>query len=184
MGVRNILRLGDPVLRKKAEILSMEEINSRQTKELVDDMLQTMQSVGGIGLAAPQIGVSKRLAVISIPADNQRYHNAPETPLIVIINPRISILSEKKQGYWEGCLSIPGMRGFVERPRKIQVDFQDLKGEKQSLQLKGFLATVFQHELDHLDGVLYVDHLKSMDKFCFEAEFREYYDKQNKNEAG
>ena len=178
MSFCEILRLGNPLLRQKAKELSLEEILSEETKALVEDMRQTMESVGGVGLAAPQVGVSKQLAMISIPADNKRYPHAVETPLIVIINPKISVLNENLQGYWEGCLSVPGMRGFVERPSEIQVDFLDLQGEKKSMQLKGFLAAVFQHELDHLDGLLYVDRLKDMEKFCFEEEYLQHVDKK------
>ena len=183
MSVREILRLGNPLLRQKARELSPEEIHSEQINVLVRDMLETLESVGGTGLAAPQIGISKRLVIISISADNKRYPHAVETSLIVVINPKISVLNDNPQGYWEGCLSVPGMRGFVERPRKIQVDFFDLEGNGQSVQLKGFLATVFQHELDHLNGILYVDRLKDMERFCFEQEFHQYYDKQLKKKS-
>ena len=184
MSVHEILRLGNPLLREKARDLTMEEITSQETKTLVDDMLQTMDSVGGVGLAAPQIGISKRLAIISISASNKRYRDAPETPLMVIINPKISILNERKQGYWEGCLSVPGMRGFVERPREVKVDYLNLEGQEKNIRLKGFLATVFQHELDHLDGIIYVDHLKDMNKFCFMDEFYKFHDiQQNRKMA-
>ena len=122
-------------------------------------VIDTLRDYGGIGLAAPQIGEPIRLAIIEIPEDGSRYGDVPEMSLSIFINPTITVLDEETHGFWEGCLSVPGLRGFVERPQHIRVDYLDSEGGEQSMELKGFLATVFQHEFDHLDGKLFVDYL-------------------------
>lgn len=176
MAVREVIRMGHPVLRKVADLVDPEEINSKEFGELLQDMLDTMKEQKGIGIAAPQIAVSKQVALIEIPCDSERYPDAPESELLIIINPVLTTLDETKQGFWEGCLSVPTLRGFVERPRKIKVDFLDIKGDKQSLEVEGFLATVFQHELDHLFGKLYVDRITDTTKLCFTEEFMQFHD--------
>ena len=140
--------MGTPVLRQKARELTPAEILSPETRKLIQDMFDTLNDYEGIGLAAPQIFESLSLAIIHYPQD--------EEPKI-IFNPKITVLDETLQGFWEGCLSIPELRGFVERPRKVRIDYLDLKAKPQSITVEGFPATVFQHELDHLFGVLYID---------------------------
>jgi len=178
MAVKKVIRMGHPVLRQTAAPLTDEEIRSSETKDLVQDLLETMAAEDGIGIAAPQIGVSKQVALVGVPEDSERYPDADETPLYVVINPKIKFLDETPQGFWEGCLSVPGLRGYVERPRKIQVDFKNLEGEDQSLVLEDFDATVFQHELDHLFGVLYVDRIKDSKQLMYTEEFVEFYAKE------
>lgn len=175
MAVKKVVRMGHPVLRQQAQKLSPEEITSDETKQLVQDMLDTMEAEDGIGIAAPQIGVSKSIALVGVPAESDMYPEADETPLYVVINPEIKVLDEKPQGFWEGCLSVPGLRGYVERPSKVQVDFYNLAGEKESLVLEDFPATVFQHELDHLFGKLYVDHVKDTKQLMYTEEFVEFH---------
>ena len=160
MAIRKVARLGHPILRLKARELSLSEIGSPEIGRLVVDMIDTMHEYNGIGLAAPQIHESIQLALIEFGEDAKRYPEMGEQPLLVLINPKITILDEERQGFWEGCLSVPGIRGLVYRPRKIQVDYLDLKAEKKTIVAEGFLATVFQHELDHLSGVLYVDRVE------------------------
>lgn len=161
MAIRKIARMGHPVLRQKARALTQEEIASPEIRRLVQDMVETMADVGGIGLAAPQIHESIQLAIIGFESDNSRYPEMGSQPLSVFINPEITVLDSTTQSFWEGCLSVPELRGLVHRPRKVQVDYLDLEGKAQSVTAEGFLATVFQHELDHLAGVLYVDRVQS-----------------------
>lgn len=174
MAIREVTRMGNPVLRKEAEDLTPEEILSAETKELLQDMYDTMKAESGIGIAAPQIGVSKKVALIAVPEESERYPEAEESPMLYIFNPKITVLDEELQGFWEGCLSVPGLRGFVERPRKVQIDFLDINANQQSIVIEGFLATVFQHELDHLFGKLYVDRITNMSKLTFNEEFSKY----------
>ena len=133
-------------------------------------MWDSLKEAGGIGLAAPQIGISKQLAVIKLSEESERYPDMEDSEAFVIFNPEITILDEAEQGFWEGCLSVPGLRGFVERPRKIRVDFLDENAETCSIEVEDFLATVFQHELDHLIGKLYVDRMKDIGTLMFEDE--------------
>ena len=153
MSTKPVLRMGHPLLRQIAQNVTSEEIKSEEFNQLIKDMYDTMKQEGGIGIAAPQIGVSKQVTIIELPEDSDRYEEVQKTPLLVIINPILTVIDDEKKGYWEGCLSVPGLRGYVERPQKIKVEFTDLDLKKQTLELDGFLATVFQHELDHLSGL-------------------------------
>ena len=164
MSIRKIARMGHPVLRVKARELRPEEFGSPELERLIDDLIETMHEYEGIGLAAPQIHEPVRLAVIEFDPENSRYQDLnlqTEQSLLIIANPKIHVLDPELQGFWEGCLSVPELRGLVYRPRKIRVDYFDHLGKAASLTLEGFLATVFQHELDHLDGVLYLDRVKN-----------------------
>ena len=170
MTAKTILKMGNPILREVAEKFSKEEITSPDMKFLLEDMWDSLKEAGGIGLAAPQIGISKQLAVIKLSEESERYPDMGDSEAFVIFNPEITILDEAEQGFWEGCLSVPGLRGFVERPRKIRVDFLDENAENRSIEVEDFLATVFQHELDHLIGKLYVDRMKDIGTLMFEDE--------------
>ncbi len=174
MAVREVLRLGNPLLRVAAEELSVGDIGNEFFLNLIEDMTDTLAEQGGIGLAAPQIGVSLRLAIIEIEDGPTRYGELEAMPLTVFVNPEIEVIEPATAGYWEGCLSIPGMRGFVERPQHIRVRYLDESGESRQLELQGFPATVFQHEFDHLDGRLYIDHIKDMALFSYEQEFEQF----------
>ncbi|HYC57048.1 MAG TPA: peptide deformylase [Candidatus Binatia bacterium] len=166
MAIRPVMTIGNPVLRQVARDLTPVEIRSEQTRALVEDMIDTMHHEDGIGIAAPQIGESLQLAVIQIDVDSERYPHSKPFDLSVIINPRIRVLNRAEQGYWEGCLSVPNMRGEVWRPRHVRVDYLDLNAEPQSIEAEGFLATVFQHELDHLQGVLFLDRIRDPRKLA------------------
>lgn len=174
MAVRKIIRMGHPTLRQVARPLTGDEIRSEIVTRLIDDMIDTLHDYGGIGLAAPQINESVRLAIIEIPGGATRYGDIPALPLTVFINPAVEVLDPSTEGYWEGCLSVPGLRGFVERPQHVRVHALDREGNPLDLELKGFLATVFQHEFDHLDGRLYVDHLKDPALLAFDEQFERY----------
>ena len=175
MAIRKVARLGHPVLRQVARDLSRAEILSEDTQRLVADMVETMREYGGVGLAAPQVHESLRLAVIEVEALGERYKVEAAQPLIVFFNARVSVLDPSPHGFWEGCLSVPGMRGYVERPRKIKVDFLDQHAKPQTIVAEDFVATVFQHELDHLDGVLYVDKLADKNRYAFIEEYQRYH---------
>lgn len=175
MAIKEVIRMGHPVLRKMAEKVNPEEIKTKEFQSLLQDMFDTMKEQQGIGIAAPQIAISKQVALIEIPKDSERYPDAEESELMVIINPVLTTLDETLQGYWEGCLSVPMLRGYVERPQKIRVDFLDLNGDEQSLEVEGFLATVFQHELDHLFGKLYIDRLTDSTKIAYQEEYLQFH---------
>ena len=172
LGHELILKMGNPILREVSKPLLKEEIVSDQSKDLVKKMWEVMEQAGGIGLAAPQIGVLKQLAVIRLDSDSERYENIEDSEEFVIFNPKLEVLDETKQGFWEGCLSVPGLRGYVERPRKLKINYLNEKAEEKEVIVEDFLATVFQHELDHLFGFLYVDRLKSVKDLIFENEIK------------
>ena len=128
-----------------------------------------------MGLAGPQVGFEIELAVIELEGGKNRYGADEGLPFTVFINPVIEVLDETVQGFWEGCLSVPDLRGFVERPRKIKVSFINESGVAQELIAEDFLATVVQHELDHLTGHLYIDRLKDTRLLSFQEEFSQFY---------
>lgn len=175
MAVLEIIKMGHPTLRQVAKPFPVEDIGSQDFRILVGDMRETMYAASGLGLAAPQVDVSYRIAVIDIPETGTRYGDVPALPFAVYVNPVITVLDEQTAGYWEGCLSVPGMMGYVERPQHIRVDYLDENAEPRSLEATGFAATVFQHEFDHLFGTLYVDRIKDLRQFVYEEEYRLYH---------
>jgi peptide deformylase len=138
-------------------------------------MVATMREYGGVGLAAPQVHEAIRLCVIELDDHNGRYQLDISQPLLILFNPIVKVLDAAPFGFWEGCLSVPGLRGYVERPSKIQVSFLDGRGQPQSLIAEDFLSTVFQHEIDHIDGRLYVDKIKDPARFSFVEEYQRYH---------
>jgi peptide deformylase len=174
MTARAVIRMGHPNLRKVAELVDLKELKSSDFKTLLTDMYDTMKKEGGIGIAAPQINVSKQICMIELPESSDRYGDLGATPLFIIINPTITVVDKTHQGFWEGCLSVPGLRGFVERPRAIEVSYINELGEYKKIHAEDFLATVFQHELDHLFGKLYVDRITDMTKLSYVEEFAEF----------
>jgi peptide deformylase len=174
MAARAVIRMGHPTLRKVAERVELNELKSPEFKTLLGDMYDTMKKEGGIGIAAPQINISKQICMIELPENSDRYGEIEASPLFIIINPTISIVDKTTQGFWEGCLSVPGLRGFVERPRAIEVSYINELGEHKKIHAEDFLSTVFQHELDHLFGKLYVDRITDMTKLSFIEEFAEF----------
>ena len=174
MAVRKIIRMGHPALRQAARELTPEQRDSAATRRLVEDMVDTLHDYGGIGLAAPQVNEPVRLAIIELPGGQSRYGEIPKIPLTIFVNPTIEVLDPTRAGYWEGCLSVPGLRGFVCRPQHVRVRATDLDGAAIDIELKGFPATVVQHEFDHLDGRLYVDLIEDPSKLTFDEEFERY----------
>jgi len=175
MAVRRVIKMGHPHLRQVAQPVSAELIGSDTLARLLDDMVDTLHDYGGIGLAAPQIDVPLRVAIIEIPGGPSRYGEIEALPLTAFINPTVEVVDPAVAGYWEGCLSVPGLRGFVERPQHVRIRYTTTEGKQAQLELQGFWATVFQHEFDHLDGVLYVDRIADRAKLAFEEEFARYW---------
>lgn len=176
MAIRKVIRMGHPTLRLLARELTPAEIKSPEIKQLIEDMRQTMAHESGIGIAAPQINVSVQAAIIHLPSESPRYGELEGGGEYVIFNPKWEVLDPELQGFWEGCLSVPGLRGLVERPRQIKLSYLDMEANPQELVVEDFLATVFQHELDHLFGVLYVDHVKDSKLLMYQEEFEEFYE--------
>ncbi|MEZ5661151.1 MAG: peptide deformylase [Burkholderiaceae bacterium] len=175
MAVREILRLGHPVLRQRAQPVPDSAFGSDWLTRLIEDLTDTMHAANGLGIAAPQIGEPWRVAVLEVPADNPRYPGAPAYPFGVYVNPELEIIDATAQGFWEGCLSVPGLRGQVKRPRAVRVRWRDPAGEPHELVAEDFPATVFQHEFDHLDGILYVDRVTDTRTLSFLEEFARYH---------
>jgi len=171
--IRPICRMGNPILRTIAVDVKASDINSDHFARLLSDLQDSMKHYGGIGIAAPQIGVSLKVCVIELEEFN-RYGEEINLPFTVFINPEIEIITPDEAGYWEGCLSVPGLRGFVERPQHIRVTFLNALGNKEVLEASGFLATVVQHELDHLFGKLYVDRIKDPKLLSYQEEFDQF----------
>jgi peptide deformylase len=167
MSVREVLRMGHPVLREKAK--PVESFATPELRELLQDMIDTMKSKNGAGLAAPQIGVSQRIVIFGVDR-NPRYPDAEEVPFTVLVNPKIVHLTREVEDGWEGCLSVPGMRGVVPRYTKLQYSGFDIEGNPVERVAEGFHARVVQHEVDHLDGILYPQRMSDLSRFGFNEE--------------
>ncbi len=170
MAIQTVLRMGDPRLLERAG--DVEEFDTRELHALVEDMLETMAEKKGAGIAAPQIGVGRRVVIFGIDG-NLRYPHVEPVPLTVLINPVIEPLSEELEEGWEGCLSVPGLRGQVARFRCIRYEGYDVHGNHIRREAEGFHARVVQHECDHLDGVLYPQRIRDMTRFGFIEELAE-----------
>lgn len=162
--VRDILRMGDPRLLRVARPIT--EFGTAALRELVADMLDTMQAAGGVGLAAPQIGVDLRLVIFGF-EHSERYPDAPPVPFTVLANPVLTPLGDDTEEGWEGCLSVPGLRGWVPRWRRLRYRGFDLDGTPLARTVEGFHARVVQHECDHLDGILYPMRVRDFTRFGF-----------------
>lgn len=173
--VRPVRRIGDPLLRQAAAAYPVGALSDADFTRLIDDMVAAMHAEGGIGIAAPQIGESVRVAIIAIDRASARYPNMADFPLTVFVNPHITVLDPTEQGHWEGCLSVPNLRGYVLRPRAVRVDFLDERGTHRSLDAEGFLATVLQHEIDHLDGLLFIDRVRDTTKLATVENYTRYW---------
>jgi len=167
MAVQKVLRMGDPRLLQVAETVT--EFNTQELDTLIQDMFDTMAALDGAGLAAPQIGVNKRLVIFGVEA-NPRYPEVEAVPTTILINPQLEALSADMDEAWEGCLSVPGMRGLVPRYTRLRYSGYDRHGEQFIREVEGFHARVVQHEYDHLDGILYPRRIRDMINFGFEDE--------------
>jgi len=162
--IRDVLKMGDPRLLQVAQ--PVRKFNTPELRELLRDMHDTMQHLEGAGLAAPQIGVDLRVVIFGFES-NQRYPDADEVPYTVLINPQLTPLSEEEEEGWEGCLSVPGLRGIVPRFKHLHYRGYDEKGAAFERSVSGFHARVVQHECDHLDGVLYPMRVRDFSRFGY-----------------
>lgn len=170
-----IAELGNPILREKATPII--NVQDPKIQTLIDEMISTVMKVNGVGLAAPQVGESLQIFIMAS-HPNPRYPNAPEMKPIAIINPKISKYGKTKEKAWEGCLSIPGLRGFVPRSKNIQVVYTTRTGKKVKTEFSDFLARIFQHEFDHLNGVMFIDRVDSSMDLMSEKEWQKLIKKQ------
>lgn len=164
MAIRTVLKMGDPLLRQVAAPV---ERFDGALAELIADMDETMRSLNGAGLAAPQIGVSLRVVIFEL-KENPRYPDVAPIPYTVLVNPLLMPLGEEQQEGWEGCLSVPGLRGLVPRYRRLRYQGFDMQGVPLDRTVEGFHARVVQHEVDHLDGILYPQRVRDLRSFGFE----------------
>jgi peptide deformylase len=174
MAVLEIREMGDPVLRQEAREVTAEELASAEVQQLIDDMIETMRAANGAGLAAPQVGVSLRIAVIEVREGNPRYPYKPPIPLTVIVNPQLTPLDDATFATNEGCLSMPNLRGDLERFENVAVRYLDRDGEVHEETRRGLTAGTFQHEVDHLDGILFVDRMADMSSLSTWEEFERH----------
>lgn len=164
MAVKSILRMGDPRLLEKVHPVT--NISDHAIHNLIQDMFDTMEAAGGVGLAAPQIGVGLQVVIFGFDK-SERYPDAPPVPQTILINPVITPLSDEEELGWEGCLSVPGMRGEVPRFKQIRYQGIDETGREIDRNVDGFHARVVQHECDHLIGMLYPMRMRDMSRFGF-----------------
>jgi peptide deformylase len=174
MAVLKIAHLGHPILRQVAEPVSPEAIRSPEIQRLLDDMLETMADHDGAGLAAPQVHVPRRVVIYGVD-ENPRYPDAEAVPFTILMNPRITALGDEQEEDWEGCLSVPDLRGLVPRFTRVRVEGYGRDGKQLRFDAAGFHARVVQHECDHLDGKVYLDRMRSMESLSFLPEFRRYW---------
>ena len=165
--IRDVLRMGDPRLLRVAQPL--QEFNTKELDDLIVDLQDTMRHLDGVGLAAPQIGVDVRLVIFGFES-SARYPDAPEVPYTVLINPLLTPLGDDEDEGWEGCLSVPGMRGIVPRYTRLHYQGFDQQGRTIERMVDGFHARVVQHECDHLDGILYPMRIRDFTRFGFTEE--------------
>jgi peptide deformylase len=177
MSILKIARMGHPVLARKAQ--SVSDSTAPAIRQLVSSMIETMIDADGAGLAAPQVHVPLRVVVFQAPegrseglSETERYDHT--APLTVLINPEIEIAGPEREGGWEGCLSVPGLRGFVERPAHIRYRGFDIQGHEIRRTARGFHARVVQHECDHLDGILYPQRMTDLTQLIFESEMKHW----------
>jgi peptide deformylase len=173
MAILKVARMGHPVLRARARAIDPAAIGSPRIQQLIEDMFETMAEYQGVGLAAPQVHESVRLFVAGFSADEDE--DRARVPLMAMINPEITPIGQETAEDWEGCLSIPDIRGRVPRARQISVRAYDRKGRRIELKASGFTARVIQHETDHLDGVLFFDRMLSFETLTFLDEFGRYW---------
>jgi peptide deformylase len=178
MSILKVARMGHPALRARARALDPAEIRSAAIQQLIDDMFETMHEYQGVGLAAPQVHESVRLFVAGFPASKDDEREAERVPEVALINPEVRPEDAQVVEDWEGCLSIPDIRGRVPRARRIIVRAYDRRGKVIEMRAGGFTARVIQHETDHLDGVLFFDRMTSFESLTFLDEFGRYWSGQ------
>jgi len=179
MSILKVARMGHPVLRAKARAVDKSELKDATIQQFIDSMIDTMYEYSGVGLAAPQVHESLRVFVAMVDADGRGEGDA-----VAFVNPEITVIGDQTVEGWEGCLSIPEMRGRVPRAQHIKVSALDRTGKRFELELKDFPARVVQHETDHLDGVLFLDRMKSFESLTYLEEYSRYHSpRQEDDEA-
>ena len=164
-----IIKLGNPILRQKAVVV--ENVQDEKIQNLIDELITSVVQANGVGIAAPQIATSYRLFIVAS-RPNTRYPHAPEMQPTAMINPRIVAHSSKMIKDWEGCLSVPGIRGLVPRYQTIEVEYTDRNGSSQKQELTDFIARIFQHEYDHLEGLVFLDRVENNQDLISEEEYQ------------
>jgi peptide deformylase len=172
---REIVEIGNPVLRERAREVTPEELRSDAVQSLIDDMIETMRAANGAGLAANQVAETLRVAVVEVRPGNPRYPYKPPIPLTVIVNPVIEPLDDDVEQINEGCLSVPDLRGEVPRHMNVRLRYLDREGVEHEEVRRGLTAGTFQHELDHLDGILFVDRVEDPRTLTTWAEFERFH---------
>jgi peptide deformylase len=163
------------LLRQIAEAVPVSEIQSAVFQTFIDDMIDTMRESDGVGLAAPQVYAGQRVAIVEVKGPHPRYPNQPEVPLSVLINPQVVSHSEELEEDWEGCLSIPDLRGRVPRWKSVQIRALDRTGKTIEIVANDFFARVIQHELDHLDGVIFLERMNDLKSLTHLREFQKFW---------
>jgi|SRR5687768_12251685 peptide deformylase len=187
MSILKVARMGHPVLRAPAKPIDPSDIKLPRIQQLIDDMFDTMQEYQGVGLAAPQVHEGVRLFVAGFAPrrdsddDDEDDDEDTSVPLMALINPEIAVVGRDVQEDWEGCLSIPDVRGRVPRAQEISVKAYDRKGRRIQMNARGFTARVIQHETDHLDGVLFLDRMESLETLTFLDEFGRYWSPRDRD---
>jgi len=174
MAILKVARLGHPALRQVARPLDADAIRSAEIQRFIDDMVETMREYDGAGLAANQVHTLRQIAVIEVQG-NPRYPEAPAIPLMVMINPVVTPLTDEMENGWEGCLSVPDMRGVVPRYTGVRLQCQDRDGQSVDLVAKDFSARVIQHETDHLNGIVYLDRMRDLSTLSHIAEWNKHW---------
>jgi peptide deformylase len=169
MSILKIARIGTPVVRAPASSVPGEAFKDPLFQKLIDDMRETMYEYDGVGVAAPQVHEGLRLAVLEVPGSDERAEEG--VPFTVLVNPVVTPLGDEVERGWEGCLSVPDLRGVVPRAARVRLEAQDRHGEPYTLEASGFHARVIQHECDHLDGSVYLDRMTDLKSLCFLKEF-------------
>ena len=180
--IRKIVQIGNPALRQIADPVDVNQIQSDEIQNLIDDLIETMRHANGAGLAATQIAIPLRICIIEV-NKNPRYSYKPDIPLTVLINPKVTFLTEERVNVYEGCLSVPNMRGKVDRCPEIQIEGYDREGNNVSFISKGISAGTFQHELDHLDGLIYTDRMQDASSLTTIDEFAAHYEDDFKDQV-
>ena len=175
MALLKIARLGHPLIRKGAEPVSEEELHSQGTQQFIDDLVETMWDASGVGIAAPQVHTPKQIIAIEVSSDNPRYPNQASVPLTILINPKIVEQAEETENGWEGCLSVPDLRGLVPRWTWVKVAGLDRQGKAVLIEARNFFARVIQHEVDHLNGKVFLDRLPDLQTLTHLREYEKYW---------
>jgi peptide deformylase len=172
---REIVEIGHPVLRERAREVTPEELRSDEVQRLIDDMIETMRAADGAGLAANQVAETVRIAVVEVRPGNPRYPYKPPVPLTVVVNPVIEPLDDEIEQINEGCLSVPNLRGEVPRHVSIRLGYMDREGAEHDEVRRGLTAGTFQHEIDHLDGTLFVDRVTDLSTLSTWEQFERFH---------